>query len=102
MMPIPPSFPLLPDSTLFQSCSVILLAASPPARADDPIPHAQDKPPGPALSPMEAMAKMRLPPGFAVQLVAAEPDVVNPTDRKSTRLNSSHANMSYAVFCLEK
>src|SRR3712207_8340574 len=23
-------------------------------------------------------------------------------DRKSTRLNSSHANMSYAVFCLEK
>src|SRR3712207_7766079 len=23
-------------------------------------------------------------------------------DRKSTRLNSSHANMSYAVFCLKK
>src|ERR1035437_5865065 len=23
-------------------------------------------------------------------------------DRKSTRLNSSHANISYAVFCLEK
>src|SRR3712207_8866360 len=23
-------------------------------------------------------------------------------DRKSTRLNSSHANLSYAVFCLEK
>src|SRR3712207_7185144 len=23
-----------------------------------------------------------------------------PTDRKSTRLNSSHANISYAVFCL--
>src|SRR3712207_8711826 len=25
-----------------------------------------------------------------------------PTDRKSTRLNSSHANISYAVFCLKK
>src|SRR3712207_7344679 len=28
-----------------------------------------------------------------------EPDV---RDRKSTRLNSSHANISYAVFCLKK
>src|SRR3712207_9508981 len=29
--------------------------------------------------------------------------VDNPhTDRKSTRLNSSHANISYAVFCLKK
>src|SRR3712207_6864436 len=30
---------------------------------------------------------------------------VSPTvveDRKSTRLNSSHANISYAVFCLKK
>src|SRR3712207_8862734 len=26
----------------------------------------------------------------------------NQTDRKSTRLNSSHANISYAVFCLKK
>src|SRR3712207_8455740 len=25
-----------------------------------------------------------------------------PQDRKSTRLNSSHANISYAVFCLKK
>src|SRR5947209_12570595 len=38
-----------------------------------------------------------------------EPDViiddgsdVVATDRKSTRLNSSHANSSYAVFCLKK
>src|SRR5947209_14263860 len=30
-------------------------------------------------------------------------DVSRPrTDRKSTRLNSSHANISYAVFCLKK
>src|SRR3712207_7113360 len=29
-------------------------------------------------------------------------DVVVGADRKSTRLNSSHANISYAVFCLKK
>src|SRR3712207_8948347 len=27
---------------------------------------------------------------------------VDDPDRKSTRLNSSHANISYAVFCLKK
>src|SRR3712207_8206137 len=27
---------------------------------------------------------------------------VDSKDRKSTRLNSSHANISYAVFCLKK
>src|SRR3712207_9200130 len=32
---------------------------------------------------------------------AATLEVVG-TDRKSTRLNSSHANISYAVFCLKK
>src|SRR3712207_7630560 len=41
-------------------------------------------------------------------LVSAGDDVVvekptyDRTDRKSTRLNSSHANISYAVFCLKK
>src|SRR5258707_11676307 len=29
-------------------------------------------------------------------------DRATRTDRKSTRLNSSHANISYAVFCLKK
>src|SRR3712207_8287343 len=29
-------------------------------------------------------------------------DGAGPADRKSTRLNSSHANISYAVFCLKK
>src|ERR1035437_982642 len=28
--------------------------------------------------------------------------IASCTDRKSTRLNSSHANISYAVFCLKK
>src|SRR3712207_8773323 len=38
------------------------------------------------------------------RMVAGEipADVVLDTDRKSTRLNSSHANISYAVFCLKK
>src|SRR3712207_8815053 len=31
------------------------------------------------------------------------PNIIHETiDRKSTRLNSSHANISYAVFCLKK
>src|SRR3712207_7350880 len=30
------------------------------------------------------------------------PEVAGEVDRKSTRLNSSHANISYAVFCLKK
>src|SRR5947209_12860771 len=29
-------------------------------------------------------------------------DITRRLDRKSTRLNSSHANISYAVFCLKK
>src|SRR3712207_8006767 len=33
---------------------------------------------------------------------AIERPRVHPADRKSTRLNSSHANISYAVFCLKK
>src|SRR3712207_7272628 len=39
------------------------------------------------------------------QRVGREPGdgaVDGPQDRKSTRLNSSHANISYAVFCLKK
>src|SRR3712207_8467549 len=34
-------------------------------------------------------------------LLAAAPHLA-VLDRKSTRLNSSHANISYAVFCLKK
>src|SRR5205085_8967150 len=34
---------------------------------------------------------------------SAEPaDGAAPVDRKSTRLNSSHSQISYAVFCLKK
>src|SRR5438445_5263772 len=35
-------------------------------------------------------------------LINDEIDRMSASDRKSTRLNSSHANISYAVFCLKK
>ena len=54
-------------------------AAAPPKSDTAQLPHGQTKPPGPALSPQEAMAKMELPPGFKMEVVASEPDVVNPT-----------------------
>src|SRR3712207_7575627 len=38
---------------------------------------------------------------LAVRLVVQAGVALGP-DRKSTRLNSSHANISYAVFCLKK
>src|SRR3712207_7459072 len=39
---------------------------------------------------------------LATMIPKAERISVKPEDRKSTRLNSSHANISYAVFCLKK
>lgn len=42
------------------------------------IPHGQDAPPGPALTPAEAVKKMTVPEGFSVEVVAAEPDLINP------------------------
>src|SRR5947209_17315268 len=39
---------------------------------------------------------------FLVLLVICLTCTAIITDRKSTRLNSSHANISYAVFCLKK
>src|SRR3712207_7190128 len=35
-------------------------------------------------------------------LVGMVSSLLGQADRKSTRLNSSHANISYAVFCLKK
>ncbi len=46
--------------------------------AEDFIPRRQDKLPGPALKPAEAIKQMTVPPGFSVELVASEPDIVNP------------------------
>src|SRR3712207_8682034 len=40
--------------------------------------------------------------GAALKVRLTHQDLANMIDRKSTRLNSSHANISYAVFCLKK
>src|SRR3712207_8718437 len=37
-----------------------------------------------------------------LELVQVAEQQADALDRKSTRLNSSHANISYAVFCLKK
>src|SRR3712207_8768534 len=41
-------------------------------------------------------------PEFAQREGETVAEAGRPGDRKSTRLNSSHANISYAVFCLKK
>src|SRR3712207_8378330 len=81
----PPRSTLFPYTTLFRSRGTA--AAAPPA----PEParrQAQDE-----QLPAQAPAAGRLAHG---------PGAAGAADRKSTRLNSSHANISYAVFCLKK
>jgi putative heme-binding domain-containing protein len=45
---------------------------------DDVIPHRQDRPPNKPYSPQEAIQRMTVPEGFIVELVAGEPNIVNP------------------------
>src|SRR2546430_8681356 len=52
------------------------------------------------IGAIAAGATMHLRTGFAKASQPATP--VNFEDRKSTRLNSSHSQISYAVFCLKK
>src|SRR3712207_7415546 len=49
-----------------------------------------------------AVGPLMLEKGKKLAGGAARVDVRQPKDRKSTRLNSSHANISYAVFCLKQ
>src|SRR5215510_15308741 len=46
-----------------------------------------------------AVSRIAFSPGASVLTAAAS---IPPVDRKSTRLNSSHVAISYAVFCLKK
>ena len=61
--------------------SLLMAVIAPPVlgQGTNDVPFHQDKPPGPALSPEQAMAKMQLPPGFKIECIAHEPDVINPT-----------------------
>src|SRR3712207_8827369 len=88
----PPRSTLFPYTTLFRSAGGQRVAAR--------VPLARGRPQGPAPQG---------PPGTRVQQTAdhPRPDLLRRRgradgDRKSTRLNSSHANISYAVFCLKK
>src|SRR3712207_8734397 len=78
----PPRSTLFPYTTLFRSYVIV----------DDEERRLIAE--GSAVSNGRTM--IALPPGkYRIKQVLAE-------DRKSTRLNSSHANISYAVFCLKK
>src|SRR3712207_7355062 len=88
----PPSSTLFPYTTLFRSpppttilTEVIVGAAGAPGSL---------KPTESTQNPFHQQ-KMLL-------VGAACGGLVHDEDRKSTRLNSSHANISYAVFCLKK
>src|SRR2546429_3673008 len=66
------------------------------------------RPPRSTLFPYTTLFRslrvLPLLPACAVEVVLALPPQYAPTerDRKSTRLNSSHGYISYAVFCLKK
>src|SRR5213594_736311 len=59
---------------------LLLLAACrlPAAEENGTIPWRQDQLPNAPYSPQEALGRMSVPDGFRVELVASEPDIVNP------------------------
>src|SRR2546427_6887336 len=68
------------------------------------VPAAQAPPAGAALrdSPAVAAALARIKPEVRAQQAYTLTAPAAARDRKSTRLNSSHSQISYAVFCLKK
>src|SRR3712207_7665766 len=85
----PPRSTLFPYTTLFRS------VLSPLVRRAPRLPRRRSGR-GRVLRPRHAVPEgQRQGPGLGGRLLPA-------VDRKSTRLNSSHANISYAVFCLKK
>src|SRR3712207_8243639 len=89
----PPRSTLFPYTTLFRS-----LQHRVPLRHVGTGRVADDVGPG-AVRPV---AGRRLAADVDHDQVAPLDHPVGELDRKSTRLNSSHANISYAVFCLKK
>src|SRR3712207_8036493 len=87
----PPRSTLFPYTTLFRSLED-LLAAEPQLLV--PVLLLLD-----VVALVVLFAELALVPAVLDVPVELYPDLV---DRKSTRLNSSHANISYAVFCLKK
>src|SRR5207249_10869951 len=89
--PPPPRPPPFPYTTLFRSPAVRPAGTCPAARLPATAPWANSWARPARLAPTATR-----PPYLNV---SSSPP---PTDRKSTRLNSSHVSISYAVFCLKK
>ena len=65
--------------TLTSLCLAFLLTTHVCAAEPEVVaPWRQDQPPNPPYSPEEAISKMSVPDGFTVELVASEPEIVNP------------------------
>src|SRR2546422_8463138 len=62
----------------------------------------QPGPPAPDSTRAESTHALPAPPAPAAPAALAPPTPEQQRDRKSTRLNSSHGYISYAVFCLKK
>src|SRR3712207_8508586 len=90
----PPRSALLPYTTLFRS--VVLLMMMQPDLGSTMVM-------GTIVLAVLFVAGVPLPwlAGVAVGGLASSLVLALGKDRKSTRLNSSHANISYAVFCLK-
>src|SRR3712207_6911029 len=91
----PPRSTLFPYTTLFRSRRLARFRRPPRAAADARRCAIVDGPPASVTG-----VDVRLDLGFRQRVVVD--GHVGDVDRKSTRLNSSHANISYAVFCLKK
>src|SRR5688572_31994204 len=95
----PPSSTLFPYTTLFRSVPAVVSA-----RAEGPLPRAagRGKKAGGQWTAPGARALGGGPGGTGGVDVRLSRDSEPARDRKSTRLNSSHSQISYAVFCLKK
>src|SRR5256885_12653574 len=91
----PPRSTLFPYTTLFRSVTAITLD---PENIFSPLPDATFVS-NPALVIKNTLAPRANPPDEPGAMVTAR---LIGRDRKSTRLNSSHLVISYAVFCLKK
>src|SRR3712207_7799649 len=92
----PPRSTLFPYTTLFRSQHDAAVAGQQALHLLQPDLAAADDQAAPARELEAGDVERRLQHALHAGLVA------DPADRKSTRLNSSHANISYAVFCLKK
>src|SRR3712207_7620954 len=94
----PPRSTLFPYTTLFRSFNEALVGNDQRHRVGRNAPNAWHEPPLAKVA--QRLVRRRVE--FRRCHYRLERIFKGPIDRKSTRLNSSHANISYAVFCLKK